>query len=135
MFDEKASVFVTDAMYVLTPRRGISPKALMGVMQSKLFHLLYTVANMGESRVIPQVKASKVLTLPIPEMTRCDHLIEVVDRMFALHQQLAAAKSGAHKAVLQRQIEATDAEIDRLVYDLYGLTPEEIAIVESEPRQ
>jgi hypothetical protein len=27
-------------------------------------------------------------------------------------------------------IEATDAEIDRLVYDLYGLTEEEIAIVE-----
>jgi len=25
---------------------------------------------------------------------------------------------------------ATDAEIDRLVYDLYGLTKEEIAIVE-----
>jgi hypothetical protein len=31
---------------------------------------------------------------------------------------------------LQRQIDATDAQIDRLVYDLYGLTEEEIAIVE-----
>ena len=31
---------------------------------------------------------------------------------------------------LQRQIEATDREIDRLVYDLYELTDEEIAIVE-----
>ena len=34
------------------------------------------------------------------------------------------------KSVLQRQIEATDREIDRLVYELYGLTEEEIAIVE-----
>jgi len=34
------------------------------------------------------------------------------------------------KSIIQRQIEATDAEIDRLVYDLYGLTEEEIAIVE-----
>ena len=32
--------------------------------------------------------------------------------------------------VLQRQIEATDREIDRLVYELYGLTDEEIAVVE-----
>lgn len=32
----------------------------------------------------------------------------------------------------QRQIDATDAEIDRLVYDLYGLTAEEIAIVEGK---
>ena len=56
--------------------------------------------------------------------------------MLGLHQQLATAKSAARKTVLQRQIDATDAEIDRLVYDLYGLTPEEIALVEgqSEPR-
>jgi hypothetical protein len=29
------------------------------------------------------------------------------------------------------QIEATDREIDALVYDLYGLSPDEIAVVEA----
>ena len=38
----------------------------------------------------------------------------------------------AQKEMIQRQIAATDKEIDRLVYDLYGLTPDEIAIVEGE---
>jgi len=33
---------------------------------------------------------------------------------------------------VQRQIEATDREIDDLVYELYGLTEEEIKIVEGE---
>ena len=32
--------------------------------------------------------------------------------------------------MLARQIESTDAAIDRLVYELYGLSPEEIEIVE-----
>ena len=32
----------------------------------------------------------------------------------------------------QRQIDATDREIDRLVYDLYDLTEEEIRIVEDK---
>jgi len=32
--------------------------------------------------------------------------------------------------LLQRQIAATDAEIDALVYELYGLTDEEVRIVE-----
>ena len=50
--------------------------------------------------------------------------------MLGLHKQLAVAKSEAQKAIMQRQIDATDAEIDRLVYDLYGLTAEEIALVE-----
>jgi hypothetical protein len=34
--------------------------------------------------------------------------------------------------MIQRQIDAPDREIDRLVYNLYGLTKDEIAIVESE---
>ena len=55
-----------------------------------------------------------------------------VDSMLSLHKQLAAAKSAAQKAIMQRQIDATDAEIDRLVYDLYGLTAEEIALVEGQ---
>jgi hypothetical protein len=36
---------------------------------------------------------------------------------------------------LRRQIAATDAEIDRLVYELYGLTEEEIAVVEGIRRR
>ena len=35
-------------------------------------------------------------------------------------------------AVLQGQITATDRHIDRLVYELYGLTEEERRIVEEE---
>ena len=34
------------------------------------------------------------------------------------------------KEMLQRQIDATDRQIDRLVYELYDLTEEEIRIVE-----
>ena len=34
------------------------------------------------------------------------------------------------KPVSQRQIDATDKQIDQLVYELYGLTKEEIGIVE-----
>jgi len=32
--------------------------------------------------------------------------------------------------VIQRQIDATDRQIDQLVYQLYGLTDAEIALVE-----
>ncbi len=52
--------------------------------------------------------------------------------MLQLHETLAAAKSAAPNEVIQRQIDATDGEIDRLVYDLYDLRPNEVAIVEAE---
>lgn len=43
----------------------------------------------------------------------------------------AFEQSAAHKPIIQRQIDATDAEIDRLVYVLYNLSEEEIRIIES----
>ena len=36
---------------------------------------------------------------------------------------------------VQRQIETTDQQINRLVYELYGLTDEEIEIVEQSLRE
>jgi hypothetical protein len=50
--------------------------------------------------------------------------------MLALHQQAAAARTPQEQTALTRQIVATDTQIDRLVYDLYGLSEDEIKIVE-----
>jgi predicted nucleic acid-binding Zn-ribbon protein len=52
-------------------------------------------------------------------------------RMLTLHKQLGEVKTDHEKTLLERQIEATDKQIDALVYELYGLTEEEIRIVEA----
>jgi len=39
-------------------------------------------------------------------------------------------KTNQEKSFIQRQIDATDKQIDQLVYELYGLTDKEIRIVE-----
>jgi len=50
--------------------------------------------------------------------------------MCLLMPKLRAAVADAEKATLQNAVTATDHQIDALVYDLYGLTPEEIQLVE-----
>lgn len=66
-----------------------------------------------------------------PAAAACrDQMVALVTRMLDLHQRLAAVQTPPARTLLQRQIEATDAQIDRLVYELYGLTEEEIGIVE-----
>jgi len=45
-------------------------------------------------------------------------------------RMLQDAKLEHEKTLLQRQIEATDTAIDTLVYELYGVTEEQIEIVE-----
>jgi hypothetical protein len=59
-----------------------------------------------------------------------DKIVSLVETMLDLNKRLAAAKTPNEKNMLQRQITATDSRIDRLVYDLYGLTGDEIKIVE-----
>ncbi len=44
--------------------------------------------------------------------------------------KLRAATAESEKAVLQNAVTATDQQIDALVYDLYGLTADEIKLVE-----
>ncbi len=51
-------------------------------------------------------------------------------RMLALHEKLAEARIERERTVVGHQISATDKQIDRLVYELYGLTEEEIEVVE-----
>ncbi len=40
------------------------------------------------------------------------------------------SRTGHDKTLIERQIAATDGQIDRLACELYGLTGEEIAILE-----
>ena len=51
-------------------------------------------------------------------------------RMLALTPKLRAATADAERQTLQNAVTATDQRIDALVYKLYGLTPEETALVE-----
>jgi hypothetical protein len=57
-----------------------------------------------------------------PDKSTHDHLVSLVNQMLALHKSL------------QRQIDSTDRQIDRLVYQLYGLADDVIRIVEEATR-
>jgi hypothetical protein len=64
------------------------------------------------------------------DVTCHDRMVSLVEQMLYLHKQLKEARTPHEQTSLQRQIEATDGQIDALVYELYGLTEEEIRIVE-----
>jgi hypothetical protein len=61
-------------------------------------------------------------------------MVALVERMLDLHKKLAAPSTGSRTSrpcsSATPRAEATDRDIDRLVYELYGLTDEEIAVVE-----
>ncbi len=57
-----------------------------------------------------------------------DSVKQLVDR-FDQHRE--AYRSGKYNETqLRREVDSTDGEVDGLVYELYGLTEEEVRIVE-----
>ncbi len=139
--DEEVGYYATDALYLFRIKTGFSIKErfVLGVLHSACFQFLYQIYSQGEQRVIPQIKAAKLYSLPFPtidishsvEKASHDRMVELVDQMLELHKQIASAKTDHDKTTIQRQIDATDLQIDQLVYELYGLTEDEIKIVES----
>ncbi|GAB6285240.1 MAG: hypothetical protein STSR0009_14410 [Methanoregula sp.] len=64
------------------------------------------------------------------DKARHDRMVTLVTQMLDLNKKWQDARFEQEKTQFSRQIAATDGAIDTLVYELYGLTEEEIAIVE-----
>ena len=57
-------------------------------------------------------------------------MVALVTQMLSFHERLPKASNEHARTLLERRIRTTDDQIDALVYELYGLTEDEIAIVE-----
>jgi hypothetical protein len=123
----------------LDPSCRLSPQYVLGILNSTLlFWRLRSMSNIFRGGWISCTK-QYFGELPIrhirftdpADKSRHDRMVQLVTRILDLHQKLPVTKLPTDKTRLQREIAATDAQIDALVYQLYALTPEEIQLVES----
>ena len=111
---------------------------LQGVLNSRLsdfyLHKISTTFRGGYwsygKRFIEQIPIRTIDFSAPEDVARHDRMVELVERMLELHERLAGARIERERTVVGHRIEATDRQIDRLVYELYGLTDDEIKIVE-----
>ncbi len=137
---DRKQFIARDNLYTIVANEGnISIVFILGLINSNLINWYYqNIINPEKGEALAQIKRGHLAILPIPilkltnpfDKSRHDQMVQLVERMLDLHQQLAAAQNPQTRTVLQRQIEATDRQIDQLVYALYELTAEEIGMVE-----
>jgi len=60
------------------------------------------------------------------EVAQHDKLVSLVENMLELQKKHHEARMDRDKELYERQIRIVDAQIDRLVYELYRLTEEEV---------
>ena len=121
-------------------KTDLNPFYILGLLNSNLLYwCLARISNKFSSGWITCTK-QYFGTLPIhninfndsAEKKMHDQMVQLVEQMLLSNKQLAEVKTSHDQTLLQRQIDATDKQIDKLVYELYGLTDEEIAIVEGK---
>ena len=137
---DRTGMYLSNTAYCL----GTDDLYLLGILNSRLFWFAIsnisipfgTRAGKFRYRLIYQYMEKvpiRVINFSDPtDKTRHDKMVQLVQRMLDLHKNLAAANSPHDQTVLQRQISSTDSLIDSLVYQLYGLTEQEIKIVEEQ---
>lgn len=131
-------MFATDGLYLF----GVSPEwhlnYVIGVLNSKLLVFIYRLLTVESGRVLAQVKPTVLNQIPIriidpgkpADRARHDKMVDIVTEMLEAKKQEAAAVTDTKRDFWMRKCATLDRQIDALVYDLYGLTPEEIALVE-----
>jgi hypothetical protein len=120
------------------PRRDLY---LLGLLNSRLghFYFMKTCAGLeGKNEIYLRFFGQYLEGFPVrpikfsdkSDKAKHDKMVSLVEQMLDLHKRLKIEKTPDDKIKLQRQIDATDKQIDQLVCELYGLTEEEIKIVE-----
>ena len=132
--------FLTDGLYSFGLKNMESVNYLMAILNSKLFVFLYRLLASEKGRALAQVKPTIIAKMPVRTINLSDKnekqkysdLIRLADRIQSLFKNLSVANTPHDKESLQRQIDVTDKQIDQLVYKLYGLTEEEVGVVEGK---
>lgn len=136
-FDDYCS-FSDTTTYIM----GNDSKYLLGLLNSKLWSFLFSKTSSEIRGGFFRWKHQYMSPLPVrvidfsnlQDVTRHDRMVSLVEQMLSLHKQLPEARTPHEQTALQRQIEATDRQIDVLVYELYGLTEDEKKIVEDSTK-
>jgi type I restriction-modification system DNA methylase subunit len=126
----------------LASNSKLSTLYVLGILNSKLLDYIHSSIALNVGKVFAKVLAKNLKVLPIrpidfsdpADVEKHDDMVRLVDEMLDLHKRLAAAKSDADRTRLKRAVKTTDRKIDALVYELYGLTDEEIRVMEGANR-
>jgi hypothetical protein len=138
---DREGYFSTNTTYFIP---GDDPY-LLGLLNSRLAHFYFSQVCAGLEgsgttylRFFGQyLEGFPVRTIDFSqpaEAAQHARMVALVETMLTLQRQLAAARMPQDRTPLGRQIEATDRQIDALVYALYGLTDDEIKIVEGSQK-
>jgi type I restriction-modification system DNA methylase subunit len=120
----------------------LSYEYVLGLLNSKLLDLFLKSLSTSFRGGYYAYNRQYIEQLPIrainfsdpADKSRHDQIVKLVEQMLAAKEKLAQSKTDAETHRLEAHCTSLDRQIDAAVYELYGLTEEEIVIVEGKEK-
>src|SRR5260221_3108697 len=104
---------------------------ILGIINSQLMSWYYSLNFSNRSKLTVNISKTFLEKLPIKKNTKQEEINLLVNNALLLNEEIKSCEKNSEKwNSIKEEIEKTDRKIDEDVYKLYGLTPEEIKIVE-----
>lgn len=132
-FDDE-SFFIDKTCFMIT---GQNLKYLNGVLSSKLleWYLESELRLLGKRSIQYSKQYMEQIPIPTIEMVETELvnlIISLVDQLLQLNKEKQVTSLHSKVDQIQGKIDYCEDKINKIVYELYGLTEEEIKIVEGE---
>ncbi len=128
-----------NTLYCLELKMKISPEYLCGLLNSKLINFWFKNKFVLTEKMFPYVRISQLEQIPIVVASHSDqeNVAKLVDRMLNLNKKLFefGETQTSERARTEEEIKRTDAEIDDLVYKIYGITDDERKTIEESTKR
>lgn len=119
---------------ILTKNSTTSYRYILGILNSKLMDFCYQQINPEKGEALAEVKKKHVEMLPLPKKTTPsahDEIVHNVNLLLQLNAQLLATDDAVQKTQMQGRYAYAEQRINEIVYEIYGLSCEEVLIVEN----
>jgi hypothetical protein len=115
-----------------------SLKFILALLNSKLFQFYYIKNFTNKSSLTVNISKTFIDKLPLvkidfnnkDDIKQHNSFVSLVDTMLELKQKENSEQNQQAKNMISRQIEGVNNKIDKMVYEIYGLTDEDIKIIE-----
>lgn len=134
VFTNKEYLNDINSMVIFNPAKKYDLKYILGIINSRLlsYWFIHTFDKF-QRKIFPQFKVNELAKFPIYQADKKQQkkITKLVDKTLDLNKQLKKIPENSDKwNSIKMEIEKIDKQIDQKVYELYGLTEEEIRIVE-----
>ena len=135
-----ANIFTLNTIYNVYQIKPDSEqlKFILGMINSKVTKYYWLKMNSDEKKTFPKIKKEAILSIRIPKIETTEEqafqneVIKLVDQILKLKAEITKTKLQTKTETFQSKIDFCNSRINEIVYQLYGLTEEEIKIIEEE---